>query len=174
MFVLALFSCTDGEGSDGGVEPWSCEGESVWEDPETGLCWMRDDVYLDDEFWLNWIDSLTACSKLELEGQAGWRLPRIQELVGLVRECFSTECPVHDPDCLDSGCNNNPICEGCDGSQEYWPEDMDLGGYGYWSGSSLADYDSLAWMVQFSRGQIRSRNKFWEKNFVRCVKEGSF
>jgi hypothetical protein len=182
MSILAFFSCTGGEGSDGGVEPWSCEGESVWEDPETGLCWMREEAKLvfpdgDTTYYMNWWDATTVCSNLDWDGYSDWRLPEIQELVGLVRGCPSESCPVHDPDCLLITCDDAIQCEECEpreGPGEegcYWPGEMGPEcPFYYWSDSTSLPYAELVWTLDFSIAGIYPWNRNVNTWPVRCVR----
>jgi hypothetical protein len=52
---------------------------STWTDPDTGLMWTRTDNGSD----LDWNEATTYCSKLQLAGYSGWRLPTLEELQGI-------------------------------------------------------------------------------------------
>jgi hypothetical protein len=155
------------------TQPWTCEGEDVWEDPETGLCWTTKDV---DDWGLSWESALAACSNLGLNGYQDWCLPKIQHLVALLRGCPSADCQVTDPDCLTSACNDTPECEGCEwaagpGSYgAYWPVEMGECLGNYWSQSPLDGYESAAWYLSFGDAQALVHNKNVNKHHVRCVR----
>jgi hypothetical protein len=182
LFVFTLFSCQGGGASDGGVEPWTCEGDYVWEDLETGLCWMKEDARIEiseneyqDIYFMDWWDADTLCSKLEWGGYRDWRLPRIQELVGLIRGCPSIDCPVDDPDCLDYTCNDDQDCAGCatgPGAEGcYWPYELGPScSFPRWSTSLVESYSELAWCVAFSGASVFPRNRNDNDNPVRCVR----
>ena len=51
----------------------------TWTDPDTGLMWTRKDNGSD----VDWNQASDYCSKLQLAGLSGWRLPSIEELQGI-------------------------------------------------------------------------------------------
>lgn len=52
---------------------------STWNDPATGLMWTKTDNGSD----VDWNQATAYCSKLQLAGYSGWRLPTIEELEGI-------------------------------------------------------------------------------------------
>ncbi|MCK9462914.1 MAG: DUF1566 domain-containing protein [Proteobacteria bacterium] len=82
-------SCGDGGGGgdDGGADAGDagdpCTSDGEWYDEHTGLCWQDppgDSLMIQDE-------AIAHCDDLVLGGRDDWRLPRIQELIALVRGC---------------------------------------------------------------------------------------
>ena len=152
-------------GDSGGVQ-----GDCPFLDPDTQLCWQQPPA---DEP-MTWQDAIAYCDDLVHAGHADWRLPRIQELITLVRGCSSIDCQVHDPDCLATSCRQNPECQGCtqdEGPAEngcYW--DVALTGTCDWYHSSSAvdggPYD--AWYIYFQSGSVDNGAMGLEKQ-VRCV-----
>jgi hypothetical protein len=71
--------CVRGSLPDAGAMSASASGESV-DDPSTGLTWERGISPSD----LSWLDALTYCNTLSLEGMTDWRLPSYKELWTIV------------------------------------------------------------------------------------------
>lgn len=166
-----------GTDTETGTEPWSCEGEDVWEDPVTGLCWMREDAWClaEEKFCVSWPTAQSLCTNLEWGGYSGWRLPKIDELVGLIRGCPSSLCQVNDPDCLSGYCNDTPECAGCDvfvgpGVDGcYWPSELGPCVM-YWSQSELAEYEHIAWYMIPVDATVGTKNKYSNCSYTRCVR----
>jgi len=152
--------------SDSDTEP------DIWSDAVSGLVWQNIpgsyDIYCND--------AATYCEELSLAAIDDWRLPSIQELLGLVRGCEQTDCQLNDPGCLDLSCDNNctecnyyegPGNEGC-----YW--DLTVGGEcgtdknNFWSSSAVQDEAGSAWVVSFNNGGPTDRD-CENGASVRCV-----
>ncbi|MCP4599306.1 MAG: DUF1566 domain-containing protein [Proteobacteria bacterium] len=122
---------------------------SVWYDSTTGLYWQ--DSPNGAKFLQH--DAINYCSNLSHGDYNDWRLPKIQELISLIRGCDTCECGVSDPDCLEPKCSEEPECQSCsplegpgnDGC--YWYFDL--------NGSCEESYRSIShsineWFVDFS------------------------
>jgi len=184
--AVAVAACeSHTENGDAGVEPWSCEGDGVWEDTATGLCWMREDAHIEvsendyqDIYFMNWWDASTLCSKNKWGGYSDWRLPEVQELISLVRDCPSENCPVIDPVCLDYTCNDDQACAGCEeplagpGAEGcYWPSGLGPDcSFPRWSISLVESHSELAWCVDFAVGEVYPWNRNGTAYRVRCVR----
>jgi len=162
------------------VNMTDCAGGKL--DPATNLCWQNPPpnvTYM-------WSDAVSYCDDLSLGGHNDWRLPKIQELISLLRGCVDgratgdssrSPCGVTDPDCLGSGCGANH-CGGCtsgegpglDGS--YWDPALSGNDDFYGSSSSYADDTSYAWVVDFYYGLVGANGKANGDVYVRCVRLG--
>jgi hypothetical protein len=154
-----------------------CDGGKY--DPATGLCWQDPPA---DPPTLDWYAAQSYCDTLELAGHDDWRLPLIQELISLVRDCPSALCGLSDPECLDFSCAEDTACdESCadlEGPGQggcYWDSalsgDCEYPGW-LWSASVIPEtvmYDS-AWIVHFEDGSVAGGMQAWFYS-VRCVRE---
>ncbi len=75
---------------------------SIWTDPATGLMWTRKDNGSD----VNEVQADAYCSKLQLAGYSGWRLPTMEELQGIYDPRVSAQAP------FDSGLTYNVHIKG--------------------------------------------------------------
>jgi len=183
LFTLSLGCTTDpshgGNDDDAGIDTSSdtntdtdtatgwCDGLL---DQATSLCWENPPNPIER----NLSSAQTYCESL---GE-GWRLPLIQELISLIRECGSADCPVSDPDCLEDECNDGLECEPCTEGQGpssngcYWSEDLQgtcPEGYWHWSVSD-AYLEDFVWQVNFRRASIFSSSNT-AYGFYICVSE---
>jgi len=158
---------------------FDCEGDGVWLDEESGLCWQDPP----DDTLKTWQDASDDCDELEQDGYDDWRMPNIDELRSLVQGCPPTE---PDGECLvqdgsSSGDLNDP-CWGCfdnefGGPGEsgcYW--DPDLSGLcttRCWSASSFSDDENRVWILVFKHARVLGIT--WDDGTVsysRCVRNG--
>lgn len=171
-FTLSGCEGTDSEISDGDVDA----AVGIWEDPDSGLIWQNPPA----EDLMEWQEAKDYCAYLLLKNRDDWRLPTINELRSLVRNCPGTmtdgECQVTD-DCLDSLCWNNKHCghfdcyhsiddptEGC-----LWPDEILGECHCYWTffTTNVMNYD-YAWFVDFETGAINySADVYYS---TRCVR----
>ena len=146
--------------ADGGGD---CNG---WYDSLNSLCWENPPGGQFD-----WDEAILHCSGLGI----GWRVPKIQELISLVRGCDLSECGVIDPDCLswEASCLEN--CTGCPNYQGpgkdgcYWDYELDGTCTLYLSSSLQSDNPINVWNVNFISGDVFTNENvgdFW----VRCVR----
>ncbi len=139
---------------------------------KTNLCW-QDPVTSGN---LNWDEASVHCDNLDSGGFTDWRLPSIQELIGIVYDCpEAVGCGVTDPGCLDddSPCTDN--CGGCNSNENcYWQPNFtelcDSSTKGdYWSSSERLSA-SRHWYIDFRYGEIDTG--ITVSNYARCVREG--
>jgi len=125
-----------------------------------------------------WDEALTYCDQLELGGESGWRLPTVDELRSLVRDCDAARpggiCGVtescREPWCGQENCNGCPWNEGPGANGCYWPPELEGDCWGYWSLSKLDDgTNSSAWYLVFDSGKIGAL-LLGSEYFARCVR----
>jgi len=137
-----------------------CDG---WFDINSSLCWQS----VPDSGYLWWNDAKSHCKGLG----AGWRLPTIDELRTLIRDCPETEpdgvCAVTDG--CDAGCWAEEDCDGCEYVDCHWPSQIDGACSWYWSSSHVAG-TNFVWGVYFGYGNINN-NPETMSNLARCIYE---
>ncbi len=149
--------------------------EGTWVDPATGLRWQQPPT--DSKF----VESAakTYCNDLALGGFTDWRLPRIDELRGLIRGCPATEtggaCGVTNS-CTKAACKS-AACDGCTEGQGpngscYWAPELTGNCRWYWSGDDVQDATTMTWAVVYEGGYIIQAAKMpvIGANNVRCVR----
>ncbi|MBW2277426.1 MAG: DUF1566 domain-containing protein [Deltaproteobacteria bacterium] len=162
-----------GTGSDPNLMT-DCDGGKL--DPATDLCWEDPPAGGN----VTWSEATGYCTDLDVGGHDDWRMPLIQELISLLRECQTSECPVTDPDCLNSTCDDDAVCMACDellgpGTDGcYWSPDLagSCEPY-YWSGSAAGDMPNMTWLVRFSDGDVDLDGIEDADHTVRCVRDES-
>lgn len=131
---------------------------------------------------LAWNAAKARCAGLALAG-GGWRLPKIQELRGLIRGCANTAlggaCGATDPTCTYRACMAG--CDQCpstivNGMRTcFWPPE--LGGScdaAHWSGTDYQDsVDPGAWYVDFGNGAFVHGWLQSSPLLVRCVRDAT-
>ncbi len=124
---------------------------------------------------ISWYEALEYCDKLEEDGYSDWRLPNIDELRMLIKNCPATEsggkCQVReDALCLFPDCANSCSCEAQENNGDYYSKLGDS--MGLWSFSSDSSLPANAWVVDFDSGGIEGaiKDEGWIKN-VRCVRQ---
>jgi len=160
-----------GTGSDPN-EMTDCDGGKL--DPATSLCWEDPPAGGN----VTWSEATGYCNGLEAGGHDDWRIPKIQELISLIRECQTSECGVTDPDCLNSTCDDGVDCAACDALLGpgvdgcYWSPDLSgsCEEY-YWSGSAAGDMYSMAWLVSFENGAVDLDGIEDPDHLIRCVRD---
>ena len=119
--------------------------------------------------------SFSYCTSLGV----GWRLPTIDELLGLVEGCDQSACELSDPSCLDATCDDAcTLCDGFMGPGEdgcYWNAELTecnltAMGTAIYSRSSSTYSSTLSWVVRFRYGGPGTINNSSAAG-VRCVKE---
>ena len=107
---------------------------------------------------------------------SGWRLPTIDELRTLIKNCPRSQtdgsCAVKDPGCLSRSDCWSPDCYYCDCRDDnggYYSKLGDDGGVWLWSSSTPPDVTYSAWYADFQCGSVGNADKSGE-NSVRCVR----
>ncbi len=103
-------------------------GTGVWCDSTSGLYWQNPPY--NQKTFKN--DAIEYCGNLSLDNYDDWRLPKIQELITLIRGCDSIECGVTDPGCLEFSCGQGADCRPCSPSRRSWQRWVLLGSCSCW------------------------------------------
>ena len=157
------------------------EKSGFWEklkNGETGEVESQSCTTIDGNMWsslsseyMGWNAAVSYCNNLTECGYSDWRLPNINELRTLIKNCSGTvtggSCGVTDS-CLSSSCWNEDSCWSCsyDDSGKY----SKLGDtYWFWSSSVLSDNSDNAWNVSFDHGDV-SNDYVGNYYYVRCVR----
>lgn len=165
---------TDTSDSDTGEvnpdDPYECSPTSLFpcHDSKTGKVWSS--ISEND---MDWERAVQYCEDLEEGGKTDWRLPTIDELRTLIRNCKITatggSCEVSESEGMLSvadmqGCS-------CEFDEEFSGKYSKMGDISktLWSSSeqSEADVDD-AWRIDFNSASIEVSNKY-TVYFVRCV-----
>lgn len=124
---------------------------------------------------MTWNEAQDYCKKLDSWGET-WRLPNIDELRELVRNCPATEpggsCRVSEEgNCIAGNCSspkNSCTCERQPKNRGFYSMFGDADYIGLWSSSTLSNDDKKAWGAVFYSGMIGSLSKD-AKLYARCV-----
>ena len=168
--VACLFLVACGGSDDDETRP-------TWTDPTTNLTWQNPPGGSD----ISW-DRLSAiwyCGELDFGGHTDWRLPSIDELRTLVRNCPATDaggsCNIGKDGCMAWSCCHDS-CSGCASSVGtdddcFWPEELTGDCTLLWSRSQDWDPepDLRGWLVNFSEGSVYSEGSHYS-HIVRCVR----
>ncbi len=112
-------------------------------DTMTGLQWQDDDAAITING--NWTTAIDYCENTLAMGGYNWRLPSKNEMLSIV------DYSQHDPAISPVFANRS----------------SDL----YWSSTTLANFTSYAWDVDFESGNVGVNNKVYV-HYVRCVRGG--
>ena len=169
---------------------------AIWTDPATGLVWQNPALkIIRFDTAMNWHDAMNYCDNLVLDDHDDWRLPTIDELRTLVRDCSELEttgeCNVRDAclsdscwnsacwycfaDCFRFTCPENECCTIIDLCIEdlcRWDSSLKGACHWYWSSSAMDDDDQLAWGIYFNFGALFDYHKNAVTNHIRCVRGG--
>ena len=120
-------------------------GDGTVTDNLTGLEWVKAPHSLSGNSGsMDWNDAVDFCRNLYYAGHSDWRLPNIKELESMVH-CGKGSWGDRPYEWLNS--SETPFT----GIRPDWP--------GYWSGTSLANHNGLAWGVYMSNGGVHDGNK---------------
>jgi hypothetical protein len=156
-----------------------CDGGKL--DPATDLCWQDPPS---GEI-MDWVSAISHCDGLVFGGHSDWRLPRIDDLISLLRGCQDGAAT---GDLSPSTCEMTPAgctaTDTCDGSSGCWYcthlsgpgaggcyQDPSLGGTcsTSWSSSTVVSSAVYAWSIMFSGGGVVLSPK-QNSTFARCVR----
>ena len=161
-------------------ESFTCKGAlncgDSWCDPDSGLCWISFESEPDP---MDKADAIAYCNALDHAGRGpgSWRLPEINEWLGVARGCDEATGWVQTEDfpstCEWDGSATITPCEGScpdgdgPGNGCYWPSAMgQCASVGYWSSSEGAGtyfFEARTnWAVSLSDASLQA---------VRCVTE---
>lgn len=118
---------------------------------------------------MNWNSAVQYCKNLT-EGQRSWRLPTIDELRTIIRNCSKTEkdgkCKITEK-CLSLDCMKEDTCY-CKYKNHNYYSKLDSNDGWLWSSSvpSGSSYD--AWGIDFVDASIEKKTMD-SLNYVRCV-----
>ena len=117
---------------------------------------------------MNWYEAFKYCNNLTEDGHSDWRLPMINELRHLIKECPRTisggSCRVSDY-CLEESCWNDCSCLG---SRTGIYSEFGERGW-FWSSSTRSDATDEAWSVYFYEAYVGYSDKS-NYHYVRCVR----
>ncbi len=101
---------TDADTDSSTEEYIDCSGPDVWYDSTSGLCWENPG----EDSNMRFFEASNTCQFSFVGGYDDWRLPNIDELRSLIRDCPETEtggvCPIEDGS---SYLDISVDCEGC-------------------------------------------------------------
>ncbi|MBN1517665.1 DUF1566 domain-containing protein [Candidatus Sumerlaeota bacterium] len=126
------------------------EDGTMVHDTTTDLVWLRDPLVVDDSILVdapatspksralieqfNWADAISACENYEFRGYTNWRMPNRNELQSIVK--YNSLNPVIDTDFFNIGA-----------------------GTVFWTSTSNANNNLLAWVLSFYHGTIYTTGK---------------
>jgi len=128
---------------------------------------------------MNWNSAVSYCENLTEDGHSDWRLPNIDELRTIIKNCPKTEtggeCNVSEKGgCLSQQCLGEPseglcFCTYKESNGGYYSKLGDPDGIWLWSSSALPDNSNKRWRVGFSTGLVISSEASVGFH-VRCVR----
>ena len=124
-------------------------------------------------------DAVDYCEELNECGYSDWRLPDINELRMLIKNCPETQtggaCPVKDPNSLDIYYGGKCSCEEKENNGGYYSKLGDDDSVVLRSSSIFDHVDgcvvtTLGWVVDFSSGSVDNDEYSYYYCHVRCVR----
>ena len=181
LVVFALFAALVFVVSCGGSED---PDQTVDSDQTIDGCGGQEDSgqTVDGKMWSSrssstytWSDAVSYCDNLTEGGYSDWRLPNINELRTLIKNCAGSQaggsCAVQDPGCLSaSSCRSDKCyCSYMENNGGYYSKLCDDDTVFLWSSSTRSDATHRAWGVGFNYGHVSSYGKYHYYP-VRCVR----
>jgi len=116
---------------------------------------------------MDWEAALLYCQELREKGHNDWRMPNIDELRSIIKNCSETnsggKCKVSEKnDCLTDNCWNSCYCDDKENNNGYYSKLGDDDRIALWSSSTLPRTDNNIVGVELSYDEIQkepSRNK---------------
>ena len=126
---------------------------------------------------MTWKQAVAYCKNLEEDWFTDWRLPNIDELRKLVRNCPQAQtngsCEVSQKNnCLSLRCSEPEDSCGCDrksGNVGYYSKLGDNSETWLWSSSTRSDNPEYAWILSFLFGGVYNNVKVFNF-YVRCIR----
>ena len=129
---------------------------------------------------MDWPKAIDYCRNLNEGGHSDWRLPDIDELRTLIKNCPKTEtggeCKWSEKNGILAEKRCFPVdtpcfCEEIENSKGYYSR---LGDDDWlWSYSTDSFMTTNAWGVYFRSGAVVENDKLSKRHYVRCVRDGS-
>jgi len=141
----------DATGEDGGLRKgvtwpnprFTDNGDETVTDNLTGLMWIKNAQQISGR--TTWSEAITACNDLNFATHTDWRLPNVRELQSLIHYGY------YDPAIPNTEGNGK-----CTNSGD--PFTNVQSGY-YWSSTSVAHSNNLAWIVGMRTGYVDHNGK---------------
>jgi len=167
---LPDLECSDKDGKE--IDLLGCP--DMWQDPDSGLMWSVSETGL-----INWNDAEQDCQVLSTTDYSDWRMPTIDELRTLVRDCPQTApggtCPASESCSLNTCLGNygDCTCEPKTQSCDYLPEPLKKAWSChafYWSSTTVTHKDwgelNQAWGINFTSASITTKTKDLTPNTI--------
>ena len=188
VFLMICCGGGDENGVDDGIcsyGMYKCEDNTQYfcgyPNGSNDLMWMASNSTVDGKMWsslssdsMDWDSAVSYCNNLTECGYSDWRLPNINELRTLIKNCSGSQtgglCPAKDPDCLSSNCTNlDCFCEDRRNNGGYYSRLGDDDNVWLWSSSIRSDSPYFAWCACFNNGYVYDIDKIYD-GYVRCVR----
>ena len=119
-----------------------------------------------------WTQALMYCKTLDEDGHNDWRLPNIDELRTLIKNCPKTEkggsCKV-SRECSSRKCVEPLNSCNCEMKSDGYYSKLGDGSVGLWSLTPTSDLQGYLWTAGFHNGNIYYTKDTFEY-YVRCVR----
>ena len=116
-------------------------------DIQTALEWQDNNETNSTKY--SWQEAIDYCERLLLNEDSDWRLPNINELKTVIDRS-----------------QKEPAIKG-----HIFEYLGDGNYYGYWSSTSVVNFENYAWIVYFGNGATYSNYKEYNGLYVRCVRD---
>ena len=157
-------------------------GTDRFYDKDSALFWSsiaNESVYFQDPVITIWQNAVNYCERLEEDGHDDWRLPSIEELRTLLKNCPATE---PGGTCITEGIGSydhtDDSCRSCEHDYTYSGKYSRLGDFwgSLWASDVAYEYygEKVVWEIDFVSGWISLNMESYGKNFgyrVRCVRK---